>query len=343
MKAICLKTPRQFEVVDIAPPAAPGPGEVLVRTHRMGICGTDYSGYLGKMPFFEYPRIPGHELGVEVIEVGAGAGHLQSGDRCSVEPYMNCGQCYACRQGSTNCCAALKVIGVMIDGGLCEQFVIRADKLHPSSQLSFEQLALVETLAIGCHATDRAAPQEDDHVLVIGAGPIGLATLEFVRLTGARITVMDMVESRLEFCRRNYGIESTIRFGSGDEIEQMRAATGGDLFAAVIDATGNSKSMSTAVQYLAPTGTLVYVGITTDELQFAHPLMHRPEATIKASRNALPADFKRIIQLIEDGVIDTDPWITHRTTFDRVIDEFESFTDPDSGVIKAIIDVSSVG
>jgi 2-desacetyl-2-hydroxyethyl bacteriochlorophyllide A dehydrogenase len=341
MKAICLKTPRQFEMIDIAPPAAPGPGQALVRTHRMGICGTDYSGYLGKMPFFKYPRIPGHELGVEVIEVGAGAGHLQPGDRCSVEPYMNCGQCYACRQGSTNCCAALEVIGVMIDGGLCEHFLIRADKLHPSQQLSYEQLSLVETLAIGCHASDRADIRESAHVLVIGAGPIGLATLEFVRLTGAKITVMDMVESRLEFCRQNYGIESTICFGQGSEREQMRELTGGDLYAAVIDATGNSTSMSTAVQYVAPTGTLVFVGITTEELRFAHPVMHRPEATIKASRNALPDDFTRIIQLIEDQVIDTEPWITHRTTFDRVIDEFESFTHPDSGVIKAIIDVTA--
>ncbi len=124
----------------------------------MGICGSDISGYLGKMPFFRYPRIPGHELGVEVLEVGAGVTHVHPGDRCSVEPYMNCGVCYACRKGNSNCCEKLNVIGVMIDGGLCERFLMRADKLHPSTTLSFDQLALVETLAIGCHATDRGAP-----------------------------------------------------------------------------------------------------------------------------------------------------------------------------------------
>lgn len=340
MRAIRLEEPKQFQHVDIAEPGAPGPGQTLVRTHRMGICGTDYSGYLGKMPFFSYPRIPGHELGVEVLEVGEGVTNVKAGDRCSVEPYMNCGKCYPCRKGNCNCCESLKVIGVMIDGGLCERFLIRADKLHASAELSFEQLALVETLGIGCHACDRGTPQEGDHVLIIGAGPIGLATLEFTRLTGATITVMDRVESRLEFCRENYGISHTIQFkGDASEVDQIREITGGDRYAVVTDATGHIGSMSNALNYVAHTGLLVYVGISTAEVTFPHPALHKPEMTIKGSRNALPADFARIISLIEDGTINTAPWITHRTSFDDVIGEFESFTRPESGVIKAIIEL----
>ena len=219
MRAIQLQEPKNFEIVDIAEPGEPGPGQALVKTHRMGICGTDYSGYLGKMPFFSYPRIPGHELGVEVLAVGEGVHNVAPGDRCSVEPYMNCGDCFACRKGNSNCCDKLEVIGVMTDGGLCEQFLIRSEKLHKSDKLSYEQLALVETLAIGCHACDRGAPTKGDHVLVIGAGPIGLATLEFTRLTGATITVMDMVQSRLDFCREVYGVPHTIQFkGDGSEL-----------------------------------------------------------------------------------------------------------------------------
>jgi len=341
MKAIQLQEPKRFEHVDIAEPGKPGPGLALVRTHRMGICGTDYSGYLGKMPFFSYPRIPGHELGVEVLEVGDGVSNVKAGDRCSVEPYMNCGTCYACRKGSPNCCDSLEVIGVMIDGGLCEQFLIRADKLHRSEKLSFEQLALVETLGIGCHACDRGAPPEGDHVLIIGACPIGLATLEFTRLTGATITVMDMVESRLDFCRETYGVPHTIQFrGDGSELDQMREITGGDKYAIVTDATGHVGSMSAALQYVAQTGSLVYVGITTAEISFPHPALHKPEMTIKGSRNAVPGDFTRIISLIEDGTIDTNPWITHRTSFEDVIGEFETFTRPESGVIKAVIEVT---
>ncbi len=341
MKAIRLKEPRHLEYVEIEAPGAPGPGQALVQTHRMGICGTDYSGYLGKMPFFRYPRVPGHELGVTVLETGAGVSNVEPSNRCSVEPYMNCGDCYPCRKGNSNCCESLNVIGVMIDGGLCDRFLIRAEKLHVSRKLSFEQLALVETLAIGCHATDRGDPAEGSHVLIVGAGPIGLATLEFTRLTGARITVMDRVESRLEFCRRQYGIEHTVVFeNSGSAVEQMRAITGGDMYSLVTDATGSPASMSGALTYVAHTGTLVYVGITTENVTFPHPALHRPEMTIKGSRNALPRDFGRIIGLIEDGTIDTVPWITHRTPFAQVVENFEGYIRPESGVIKAIIEVS---
>jgi alcohol dehydrogenase len=232
----------------------------------------------------------------------------------------------------------------MIDGGLCERFLIRGEKLHPSAKLSYEQLALVETLAIGCHATDRGASTTGDHVLIIGAGPIGLATLEFTRLTGATVTVMDMVQSRLDFCKQQYGIQHTILFkNDGSELEQMRAITGGDMYLVVTDATGNKYSMSSAMKYVAHTGSLVYVGITTEEVSFLHPTLHRPEMTLKASRNALPRDFGRIIRLIEDGTINTTPWITHRTPFANMVAEFESFTRPETGVIKAVVDVSTAG
>lgn len=306
----------------------------------MGVCGTDISCYLGKFPFFDFPRIPGHELGVEVLAIGDQVSNVSVGDRCSVEPYMNCGTCYPCRKGAGNCCANLKVIGVMMDGGLCDQFHVRADKLHCSSVLSMDQLALVETLAIGCHANDRSGAGPNDHALIIGAGPIGLATLEFTRLSGANVSVMDMNSARLEFVASNYGIQNVVlNRNDGSEREQMQRITGGDMYSVIIDATGNRFSMSGAFQYLAPTGTLVYVGITTDEIVFKHPVMHRPEANLLASRNAMPKDFRRIIELIETGTIKTDPWITHRTSFDGALKEFDSFTRPETGVLKAIIEL----
>ena len=341
MRAIQFEEPKSIREIDIEAPSSPGPGEAIVRTHRMGICGTDVSGYLGKMPFFKYPRVPGHELGVEVVEVGDGVTNVKPGDRCSVEPYMNCGECSPCRNGQGNCCETLNVIGVMVDGGLCERFLIRADKLHPSASLSMEQLALVETLAIGCNATNRGEPEEGQHTLIIGAGPIGLATLEFTRLTGTTVTIMDMVESRLDFCRETYGIEHTIQFqGDGSEIDQMKEITGGDMYKLVTDATGHNGSMSQALNYCAHTGSLVYVGITTQEVSFPHPWLHRRELTIKGSRNALPSDFPRIIGLIEDGTINTDPWITHRCSFDDIVSSFETYTRPETGVIKAVIEVA---
>jgi alcohol dehydrogenase len=341
MRAIQFSQVKTLKPIEIDPPGEPSPGMAIVKTHRMGVCGTDISCYLGKFPFFDFPRIPGHELGVEVLAVGPGVNHVSVGDRCSVEPYMNCGTCYACRRGAINCCQHLKVIGVMTDGGLCESFQVRADKLHPSSKLSFDQLALVETLAIGCHANDRGAPSADDHSLIIGMGPIGLSTLEFARLTRTKLSVMDMNPERLDFVCRQYGIQNTILFkGDGSEVDRMKQLTEGDMYQVVTDATGNRHSMSAALSYLAPTGRLVYVGITTEEVSFRHPALHRPEATILASRNALPPDFRRIIGLIEEGTIQTEPWITHRTSFDGVLGDFESFTKPETGVIKAIIEVT---
>ena len=340
MKAIRLEKPGQFETVNLEEPARPGPGEALVQVHRVGICGSDISGYLGKMPFFSYPRIPGHELGVEVLEVGAGVSNVKAGDRCSVEPYINCQQCSACLRGRGNCCRNLKVLGVHTDGGMRPRFVVPARKLHPSAKLALEQLALVETLAIGCHAVDRGSAEKDEHALVIGAGPIGLSIIEFLKLAGSHVTVLDMNEKRLAFCKKTMGVHHTIRVGGeGSEMKQLEQITDGALPTLVIDATGNPKAMSNAFNYVGHTGRLVFVGIVTTEISFPDPLLHAREMTLLASRNALPGDFDRIIKLIEDGRIDTRPWITHRTNFESLVEDFPSFTKPETGVIKAMVEV----
>ncbi|HEV3080060.1 MAG TPA: zinc-binding alcohol dehydrogenase family protein [Gemmataceae bacterium] len=340
MKAILLREPGKLEQVHIAETARPGPGEALVRVHRVGICGTDISGYLGKMPFYSYPRIPGHELGVEVVAVGDDVNNLRPGERCSVEPYLNCQQCYACRRGNSNCCESLQVLGVHTDGGLRPQFLLPARKLHKSGKLSLDQLALVETLGIGCHAVSRGRPAAGDHVLVIGAGPIGLSVIEFLKLAGAVITVMDMNGKRRDFCAKTLGVPHTILFREDDsELPQIRAITDGALFSVVFDATGNTRSMCNAAHYVAHSGRLVLVGVVTDSISFPDPLLHRRELSIHASRNALPADFERIIQLIEDGRLDTRPWITHRSAFADLIGDFPSYTRPETGVIKAMVDV----
>src|SRR5690348_9032566 len=137
MKALLLEAPREFRRVETEGPDRPGPGEALVRVHRVGICGTDISGYLGKMPFYSYPRIPGHELGVEVVEVGPGVTEVQLSDRCSVEPYLNCQDCFACRRGGSNCCENLQVLGVHTDGGLRPRFIVPARKLHLARTLTW--------------------------------------------------------------------------------------------------------------------------------------------------------------------------------------------------------------
>lgn len=341
MKALQLERPEHWLTIDIPEPPAPGPGEALLRVHRVGVCGTDLSGYLGKMPFFSYPRIPGHELGVEVLAVGEGVTNVQPGDRCSVEPYLNCQQCYACRRGHTNCCESLKVIGVMCDGGLAERIVLPARKLHVANKLSTEQCALVETLAIGCHAVDRGAPKAGEHILVIGAGPIGLSVLEFAKLSGARPIVADISEPRLQFVREKMGVPDTILVrGDASDFEALAGLTDGQRADVVVDATGNHQSMVRALEFASFAGRVVYVGITQKSMEMPHaPMLHRRELTLMASRNALSRDFPRIIQLIEEGKIDTRPWITHHAPMLEVPSVFPTWLRPETGVIKAVITV----
>ena len=341
MKALQLEKPQSWLRIDIPEPAAPGAGEVLVRVQRVGICGTDLGGYLGKMPFFSYPRIPGHELGVEVIAVGTGVTNVKPGDRCAVEPYLNCQQCYSCRRGFTNCCEQHQTLGVMCDGGLTERILLPARKLHLANQLTADQCALVETLAIGCHAVDRGNPQAGENVLIIGAGPIGLSALEFAKLSGARPIVMDISEGRLAFVREKMGVPDTLLArGDASDLEALAALTHRQLADVVIDATGSNKSMVRAMEFAAFAGRVVFVGITQQTLEFPHaPIMHRRELTLMASRNALSRDFTRIIALIEAGKIDTAPWITHHAFFDDLPEIFPSWLQPETGVIKAVVRV----
>ncbi len=229
MDAIQFIAPKTISVIDLPEPQSPAPGEALVRTHRMGICGTDISCYLGKFPFFAFPRTPGHELGLEVVAVADDVTHIKPGDKCSLEPYVNDPASAASQKGHPNCCPSVQVIGVHNNGGLRQGvFAVPARKLHPGNDLSYDQLALVETLAIGRHAVHRGNPQPGETVLVIGAGPIGLACLEFLKLMDVTTIVMDMVQSRLDFCQKHLGIQHTIAFQpDGSHLNQFEQITGG--------------------------------------------------------------------------------------------------------------------
>ncbi|MFT4550263.1 MAG: threonine dehydrogenase-like Zn-dependent dehydrogenase, partial [Verrucomicrobiales bacterium] len=321
MDAIQFTAKCEARLVDVDEVQSPAANQAIVRTHRMGICGTDISAFHGKFPFFQFPRIPGHELGVEVVAVGEQVDNVMPGDRCALEPYFNDPESPTSKRGLTNCCTELQVFGVHCDGGLRNgTYSVPAHKLHPGNDLGFDQLALVEPLAIGYHAVQRGAPRPGENVLVIGAGPIGLACLEFLKLHDVKLQVMDLDPARLNFCRERFEI-------SADDPPA-------DL---IIDATGSAHSMSTCLEHANFGGRIVYVGVTQDEVHFAHaPIFHRRELTLIASRNALSADFPNIIQILSDGSIDLAPWMTHRISLQEVPERFAEVTHPDSGVIKAM-------
>ena len=339
MLSIVLDQPGHFRLAEASAPRAPGPGEALVRVGRVGICGTDLHAFRGRQPFFSYPRVLGHELGVEIIELGpetAGMG-LSVGDRCAVEPYLYCGTCIACRRGRTNCCERMQVLGVHCDGGMVEQLVLPADKLIPS-HLPLEQLALVEMLCIGAHAVSRAQLSADDQVVVIGAGPIGLATAQFAKLSGAQVAVMEISPARRDFCRQHLGIDTLID-PQEDAVAALRGALGGDLPTVVFDATGNVQSMMAAFRYVANSGKLIYVGLVQGDLTFNDPEFHRREVTLFASRNATKGDFKAVIAALESGRVNIAPWITHRSAPDQFIQSFPTWLEPERGVVKAMLEL----
>ncbi|MAF12048.1 alcohol dehydrogenase, partial [Candidatus Poribacteria bacterium] len=320
MKTVVLEEPGRFEMTDT--PEPPGEaGHALVRVRRVGICGTDLHAYGGRQPFFEYPRIIGHELGVEIVDVGANDLGLAVGDLCAVEPYLECGSCIACRRGRTNCCAHLKVLGVHTDGGMREVISVPFNKLHRSTTLSLDQLALVETLGIGHHAVSRAQIEAGEHVLVIGAGPIGLTAVAFAQEAGGRVSVMDVNARRLAFCQEALGVEDIIDANDGPDA-RLADITSGEGPTAVFDATGNPASMNAAFKYPAATGKLVFVSLAQTDVTFNDPEFHRRELTVYATRNSTAADFRRIIGLLEDGSVDTRSWITHRSGIDEMIDAF---------------------
>lgn len=342
MHTLVLETPGTLKLTDTTPPADPGPAEALVRVRRVGICGTDIHAYGGNQPFFSYPRILGHELGVEVLAVGDGVENIKPGDRCAVEPYLNCGGCPACVRGKTNCCATLTCMGVHGDGGMRERIIVPADKLHASASLSVDALALVETLGIGKHAVDRALSipgslTERDGVAVIGLGPIGLTVMQFALLAGMKVVGIDLNEGRRDTAKKLYPEIETLALDADLALDAQWKKRFGEAPRAVFDATGHRGSMQNAFSLPGPGGTLVFVGLVLGEIAFDDPAFHRKELTLLSSRNSTAQDFRQIIEHLEAGRIDVGPWITHRAAAAELPAVFEDWLKPASAMLKGVV------
>jgi 2-desacetyl-2-hydroxyethyl bacteriochlorophyllide A dehydrogenase len=220
---------------------------------------------------------------------------------------------------------------------MVEWLVLPATKLIPS-KLPLEHLALVEMLCIGAHAVSRAQLMRDEQVVVVGAGPIGLATAQFAKLSEARVAVMEISPLRRDFCAKHLGINSLID-PQDDPVAALRGALDGELPTVVFDATGNAQSMASAFRYVANSGKLVYVGLVQGEITFNDPEFHRRELTLFASRNATRRDFEDVIAALETGRFEIAPWITHRSGPETFIQEFPTWLEPGRGVVKAILEL----
>jgi 2-desacetyl-2-hydroxyethyl bacteriochlorophyllide A dehydrogenase len=338
MKTLVCNTPGTFEYTTAEKPVLT-PGNAIIKIRRIGICGTDLHAFEGTQPFFSYPRILGHELSGELQEFD-GAEGFEKGEAVTFIPYFNCGVCIACRSGKPNCCTAIKVCGVHVDGGMAEYLSVPSHTLIHGEGLSFDELALVEPLAIGAHGVRRAAIEKDEFVLVIGAGPIGLGTMEFARIAGAKVIALDINDARLQFCKDKLKVPYVVNALAADVLEQLQAITDGDMPTVVIDATGSLKAINNAFQYMAHGARFVLIGLQKENISFSHPEFHKREATLMSSRNATRVDFEHVIASMKAGLVKPTTYITHKVQFTEVKDEFQSWLDPANGVIKAMVELA---
>ena len=337
MKALICIQPGTFEYRDIPSPVLK-PGHAIIKIKRIGICGTDLHAFKGTQPYFSYPRILGHELAGDLIEAD-GADGFVPGEAVTIIPYFNCGTCIACRNGKPNCCTNINVCGVHSDGGMLEYLSVPSYALVKSNGLTYDELALVEPLAIGAHGVSRANIQPNEFVLVIGAGPIGLGTMEFARIAGAIVIAIDINDNRLQFCKDSLQVQHTINATTEDAMERIKEITGNEMPTVVIDATGNQKAINTALQYLAHGGRFVLIGLQKETINFSHPEFHKRETTLMSSRNATRKDFEHVMNTMKRRLVNPATYITHRAKFDEVKDLFETWLDPATEVIKAMVEL----
>ena len=339
MKCIICNAPHELEMREDAMPDR-GEGEALVRIRRIGICGTDLHAYRGRQPYFTYPRVLGHELCAELVEADSDDPEFKPGTPLVVMPYISCGHCIACRRGRPNCCVQVVVLGVHKDGGMREYMSLPLSCLMPADGLELEQMAIVECLSIGAHAVHRAAIEPGETTLVIGGGPIGIGVMQFARIAGARVIAMDIDEARLAWCKDAIGVDETVNTQAVDDpAAALAELTSGDLPTAVFDATGSPESMIAGFDYVASSGRYVLLSIVQADISFHDPEFHRREITLLGSRNARREHFMQVIDAMRRGEIETRTFITHRTAFDDVIEAYPSWLKPETGVIKAMVEL----
>lgn len=338
MKTLVCTEPGYFEYQTAVKPELTK-GNAIIKIKRIGVCGTDLHAFEGTQPYFEYPRILGHELAGELVEANDAPG-FKIGEAVTCIPYFSCGKCIACRMGKPNCCSKIKVCGVHTDGGMVEYLSVPSSSLVHGDGLCFDELALVEPLAIGAHGVRRAEIKKGEYVLIIGAGPIGLGAMEFARIAGANVIALDINDKRLQFCKEKLGVSQTLNSLSSDVTSQLMDITNGDMPTVVIDATGNLKAINNGFQYLAHGGRYVLIGLQKGEICFSHPEFHKREATLMSSRNATRADFDHVISAMKTKQINPETFISKKILFEKTKEEFFQIFNPENGIIKAMVEIN---
>lgn len=297
MRALILQEPGVVTLGEVPEPR-PQAGEVLLRVRLVGLCGTDLNSYRGKNPLVSYPRIPGHEISATVEEVGPGVpADFAQGLRVTLSPYTACGQCASCRRSRPNACQFNQTLGVQRDGALTELVVVPWQKLLAAEHLTPQRLCMVEPLTVGYHAARRGRVGQGDTVAVMGCGMVGLGAIAGACQLGARVVAIDVDDRKLALARR-MGADVAVNSRADSLHERLLAETAGLGPDVVIEAIGLPETFRAAVEEVAFTGRVVYIGYAKEPVCYDTRLFVQKELDILGSRNALPEDFAGVIEML---------------------------------------------
>lgn len=336
MQILVTHAPRKIAFEE-RPKPEPGPGEVQVQTRAIGLCGSDIHLYNGTHPYRTYPNVFGHEVSGWVTQVGEGVNGLSKGDHVVLEPLIWCGECYPCSIGRTNCCSRMRTIGVTVPGAMADFFVVPARCLHKvPKELPPQVASLCEPYSVGFHANARGGVQENEHIFVIGVGPIGLAILAAAKYRGAQVAVSDLIDKRLEIAQK-MGADLVINSGQTDPVPVVREWTGGNMAAVVFEAVGHPRTIESTIKLVADAGRVVIVGVTEEFASLRGVDITKKELTIYGSRNNL-GRFKDAIEFVVSDPDLASKMITHKYPFAQAIEAFENTEAHPEQVCKVILD-----
>lgn len=339
MKQATMTAPGQIDIHEAEAPT-PGPGEVLLRIQRIGVCGSDIHVYHGKHPLTSYPVVQGHEFSAVIEALGPGVTDLKPGAKVTSMPQIVCGECAPCRRGDYHICDHLKVQGFQAPGCAQELWVTSADSIVPlPDTFAFEQGALVEPTAVAVHAVGRAGPLDGKNVAVLGAGPIGNLVAQTARSAGAQVLITDLSDYRLDIARK-CGLKATSNAKTETLAQAAARIFGKDGFDVVFECVGVEATMTAAVDTIQKGGTIIVVGVFGDQPRVNLALVQDRELNLRGTLMYQRPDYQHAVELIASGKIITEPLVTKHFPLDDYLEAYRFIEKFGDKSLKVIIDVT---
>jgi threonine dehydrogenase-like Zn-dependent dehydrogenase len=334
MKALVIRRPGEAAIEDVPEPEHDS-GRVLLRVRMVGLCGSDLNSFRGRNPLVQFPRIPGHEIAATIVSGNAAFPELAPGLNVTMSPYSNCGKCPSCLNGRYNACEFNETLGVQRNGALTEYITIAPEKLY-AAPLSIKELCIVEPLTVGFHAVARGRVSARDTVAVFGCGGVGLGAIAASHFTGATTIAVDVEDEKLAIAQKS-GAVHTVNSDKFSLHERLRELTDGRGPDVIIEAVGNPQTFRVAVEEVAFTGRVVYIGYAKEPVSYETKLFVQKELDILGSRNALPEDFRRVIQMLQAGTFPVDTAVDSIVPFSETPRALEAWSAYPSKFTKIMV------